>query len=122
MQKSRTFDLTKYDLDIKTIKMRTVDSRDAIEAASRCIPPDNGDINAIMFGVMHRHQMVAQAIEEVDGKPTGGPYVQADRWSLKTMEFVREIYEFMNNVPAETRESFRKELAGSSASATQPST
>lgn len=118
----RTIDLSQYNLDIKSITMRTVNSQDMLEAAARCVPPDGGDINAYIFQLMHRSQMTIQAIEAVDGKPVVGIHVQADRWSLQTMEFVREIYDFMNGVESDVRESFRKGLAAAPASTTQPPT
>lgn len=116
---TRTVDLGDIrDLDIKEVTVRSVNGDDMVEAASRCVPPDGKPIDGNLFGLMLRQQMVAQAISgfmSVGGERVKcvGPCLDSLMWSSRTREFVGELFDYVNGVSQEERDSFRKALAKS---------
>jgi len=114
---TKTVDLSEIrDLDISEVTMRAVNGDDAVEAASRCVPPDGRPVDSNLFGLMIRQQMVAQSITSfvtVDGVRTkcNGPCLESLTWAARTREYVGEIFDYLNGVSREERESFQKALA-----------
>lgn len=116
---SKTIDLSKYrDLDLDSITMRSLCGEDLIEAAARCIPTDGAPLDGNIFGLQLRQQVIAQSIESYtrrDSKtakscPLGS--LESTKWSLRTREFVGEMYDYINNAEKDERDSFKKALAG----------
>ena len=114
---TKTVDLREIrDLDLMEVTLRSVNGDDAVEAASRCVPPDGRPVDQNLFGMMIRQQMVAQSIvgfTSIDGMKIKctGPCLESLQWSARTREFVGEIFDYLNGVSADERESFQKALA-----------
>lgn len=117
MVKTKTQDLSKIrDIDLDSITIRDVNGDDMMDAGARCIPPDGGQLDMNMFGLLMRQQMVIQAI--VAYTPRGGtpkacaaPPVEAVKWNNRTKEYVGMVYDYVNSVETKEREDFQKALA-----------
>lgn len=115
---TRTIDLSRFrDLDIKSVTVRSVNGNDTLDAAGRCIPPDGKNTDHNVFILLMRQQIIAQSIlsyTSADGKNVScdGPCLDSINWSARTREFLGEIFDHMNGVSGEERESFRQSLMG----------
>lgn len=117
--RTKTVDMSKIpDVDLDEITMRGVCSRDTLDAAERCDVPDGTDVDPTVMGIMLRQQMICGAIVSYklrgssEQKIVAGPAVEALDWSTRTMEFVGEIYSFLNGVRKDERDGFLEMLAG----------
>jgi hypothetical protein len=120
----KTVDLKSIrDIELDSVTVRDVNADDMMEAAARCVPPDGSALDGNLFSMALRQQLVAQAI--VDFIPrvgdragmlvtVAGSCQDSITWSSRTREFVGEIFDFLNGVSNDERETFRKALASSS--------
>lgn len=125
----KTVDLSGIrDLDLNSVTVGSVNADDMLEASARCIPPDGGNLDGNLFNIMLRQQLVAQAIKDYTprvGDQAGakvavsGSCQDSLKWSSRTREFVGEIFEHINGVTLDERESFRKALTSSSTPGSQ---
>lgn len=115
---TKTVDLSHIpNLDLDSVTVRSVNGDDSMDAAGRCLPPDGSQLDINMFGLLMRQQMMIQAITnytlraDKTTKTCVAPPMEAVKWSNRTKEFVGEIYDHVNSVSMDERESFRKALA-----------
>ncbi len=106
-------DLSSYrDLDVKSVKMRSLTGEDMVVAAGRCAPGEGAEMIPAVFSITLRQQQVAQSIIEVDGEPVRGPCLVSLKWTLRTREFLGMIYDSLNGLATDEREAFQTALRG----------
>ncbi len=107
------------DLDLDHITVKSVNADDMMDAAARCVPPDGGQLDANLFSMALRQQLVAQSIKNYtprSGDHQGkvivaqGSCQDSLNWSSRTREYVGEIFDYINGVGQQEREDFRKAL------------
>ncbi len=116
MAAEKFLDLSEYhDLDVKSVKVRTLNGDDLVVCAGRCAPAEGADLDPTIFSIMLRQQQIAQSIVEVDGDQVRGPCLASIKWNTRTREFVAMIYDHLNGVSVDEREGFKKALSGGGA-------
>lgn len=105
---TKTFDLTKYkNLSIKSFTLRELSGYDETAAYDRAFGPGQ---RAAALTV--QTQLIADAIVEVDGQPVVTPYVDWQKWSLRTRGFVTAAYQRLNDVTADEMADFAQAAFG----------
>jgi hypothetical protein len=108
------------NVDIRSVKMRSLTGEDYLAAAGRCAPMDGGEINTTLFSMMVSEQQIAQAITEVDGEKINGPCLQYLKWSLRTQSFCRKLYNHLNSVSKDEDAVFGAALLTGADAASDP--
>jgi len=117
---TKTVDLSGIrDLDLDRVTIRAVNADDMMDAAARCVPPDGAQLDANLFNMAIRQQLVAQSIKDYtprSGENVGkvvvvqGSCQESLNWSSRTREYVGEVFDYLNGVGQQEREDFRKAL------------
>lgn len=98
-------------LSCKEFVMRELDARDELEAAMWADKKTTTTGGNNMLSMMGAEQREAMRLSfcEVDGHPVnidGIPFVDFDRWTMKTMRFVTQAFNDLNGVDAKELKSF----------------
>lgn len=119
MATEKFLDLSAYhDLDVKTIRVRTLNGDDLVVCAGRCAPAEGATLDPTLFSIQLRQQQIAQSIVEVNGEQVRGPCLASIKWNSRTREFVAMVYDHLNGISADEREGFMKALTGGGADST----
>lgn len=105
------------EIDLDHIEIRAVTGEDSLDAASRCIPPDGTQLDMNVFGLMMRQQMIIQSIVRYTPRETkvevvcAAPPVEVAHWSIRTRDFVGDVYDSVNGSTQKERDDFRATLS-----------
>src|SRR6266567_1856113 len=96
------FDISKIrGVSIRSFDFEEMTGRDSLDAAARAVgPTSQGDnsrrMSAYELNILHRNQLIAQAISKVDDKDVMRPYMAWEDMSLRTQEFIVSAYTRLN--------------------------
>lgn len=108
------FDLSRYGdtVSVKSFELEILAGRDSLDATARSIAPMPADgtpptpTHPLVFGVLHRNQLIAQSISKVNGQLVERPFIAWQDWSLRTQEFVVAAYQRLNEAKKSELDDF----------------
>lgn len=109
-------------VDVRAVRMKTINGDDMIVAATRCIPDDNDKpLPGGLFQIMLRQQLITESIKELvekDGTIVKPTPARIQKLSKRTVEYIGDIYDFLNGVTRAEQEDFQKALENESPTST----
>jgi hypothetical protein len=107
---NKKFDLSKYkNVAIKSFELRELTGDSEMDAIARATDPSG---KAGINGMQLRSQLVADAIVAVNGESVIQPYLDWQKWPLRTREFVANAFNAMNEVTKDEMSTFLEAAFG----------